>query len=320
MSQASAELSHLVHLVNALASEEVKTIEVLLVVREEQSLLRCLNADDSLEDRALALLNPLTHRVEVGSEVASCREDTLTVLTLRLAVKLLPPLAHVVKFRLKVYENLNLLASLCIESVTHSGVDSSRILSERYILTSSLLHVGSTANKSLDIEACNSDRQQADRCKNREATAYIVRNYECLVAFLCSGCTRSTLVSVGDSHDYVLCLFLAALILALLLEQTESESSLGSCARLRDIDHTELLVLEIVGEFSEIILADIIASENDSWVLLVLNKPSERVAKRLNHGTSTEVAATDTRNHYHLALLAQCVGYALKLCDELGCD
>ena len=258
--------------------------------------------------------------MEVGSEVASCREDTLAVLTLRFAVELLPPLAHVVKFRLKVYENLNFLASLCVESVAHSSIYSSRVLCERHVLASSLLHIGSTANDSLDVEACNSDRQQANRSEHREATAYVVRNYECLVAFLCSGSTRSTLVSVGDSHDNVLSLFLATLFLALLLEQTESESSLGSCARLRDIDHTEHLVLEIVGEFSEIILADIVASENDSWVLLVLNEPSERVAKRLNHGTSTEVAATDTRNHYHLALLAQCVGYALKLCDELGCD
>ena len=90
--------------------------------------------------------------------------------------------------------------------------------------------------------------------------------------------------------------------------------------RLRDIDYTELLILEIVGEFGEIILADIVASENYSGVLLVLNEPSERVAKRLNHGTSTEVAATDARNHYHFALLAQRVGYALKLCDELRCD
>ena len=224
------------------------------------------------------------------------------------------------KFRLKVYENLNLLASLCIKSVTHSGVDSSRILSEWYILTSSLLHVGSTANKSLNVEACNSDRQQANRSEHREATAYVVRNYECLVAFLCSGSTRCTLVSVGDSHDNVLSLFLATLFLALLLEQTESEGCLGSCARLRDINHTELLILKIVGEFSEIILADIVASENDSWVLLVLNEPSERVAECLDYGTCTEVAATDTRNHYHLALLTQRVGYALKLCNELGCD
>ena len=41
---------------------------------EEQLLVRSLYADNSLEDRALALLNPLAHRVKVGSEVASCWE------------------------------------------------------------------------------------------------------------------------------------------------------------------------------------------------------------------------------------------------------
>ena len=70
MSQTCAELSHLVNLINALALKEVESVEVFVVVGEEHSLLWGLNAQHCLEDAALALLYPLTHRVEVGSEVA----------------------------------------------------------------------------------------------------------------------------------------------------------------------------------------------------------------------------------------------------------
>ena len=70
MSQTSAQLCHLVNVVNALAGEEVQTVEVLLVIGEEHGAVGFLNADDCLVDGALAFLNPLTHRVEVGGEVA----------------------------------------------------------------------------------------------------------------------------------------------------------------------------------------------------------------------------------------------------------
>ena len=114
VSQASTEFSHLVHLIHTLALQEVQTIKVFIIVREEQLLVRSLYADNSFEDRTLTFLNPLTHRVEVGSEVASCREDTLLVFTLALTIELLPPLSEVVKFWLEVANDLNLLASLSI--------------------------------------------------------------------------------------------------------------------------------------------------------------------------------------------------------------
>ena len=56
--------------------------------------------------------------------------------------------------------NLNLLASLCIESLTCSCIDSSRILLESYVLAASLLHISSTGNELLYIETSYCDRQQ----------------------------------------------------------------------------------------------------------------------------------------------------------------
>jgi non-ribosomal peptide synthetase component F len=59
--------------------------------------------------------------VQVGSEVDRSREDALLVLTLRLAVELLPPLRHEVQLGLEVNHNLNLLATL-IETVAECGI------------------------------------------------------------------------------------------------------------------------------------------------------------------------------------------------------
>ena len=70
VSQTCTEFCHLVDIIHALAGEEVQTVEILLVVGEEHGAVGLLNADDCLVDGALAFLNPLTHRVEVGGEVA----------------------------------------------------------------------------------------------------------------------------------------------------------------------------------------------------------------------------------------------------------
>ena len=82
MCKLSTQLCHLVHFIHTLALQEVETVQVLVIMGEEQLVLGLLHAHDCLEDSALTLLNPLTHRVEIGAEVNGCREDTLEILTL----------------------------------------------------------------------------------------------------------------------------------------------------------------------------------------------------------------------------------------------
>ena len=128
MSQTCAELGHLVYFVNALASEEVQSVEVLLVFGEEHGAVWLLDADDGLEDRAFAFLYPLSHGVEVGGEVARSREDALSVFSLALAVELLPPFAHEVELWLVVDHDLDFLSCLGVESVSHGSILSGDIL------------------------------------------------------------------------------------------------------------------------------------------------------------------------------------------------
>ena len=106
VSQLGAQFCHLVNLVYAAAGQEVETVEVFLVRGNLQTGVGLLYADNGFKDGALAVLDPLTHRVQVGGEVNACGEDTLAVLALALAIELLPPFAQVVQLRLVVGSSL----------------------------------------------------------------------------------------------------------------------------------------------------------------------------------------------------------------------
>ena len=84
-------------------------------------MLGGVDRNDRLEDRPLALLDPLAHGVEVGGEVDSGGEEAAVVLALALAVELLPPLANVVQLGVEIGQDLDLLAA-AIERLAGGGV------------------------------------------------------------------------------------------------------------------------------------------------------------------------------------------------------
>ena len=319
MSQPCTQLGHLVHLINTLASQEVQAVQILFVLREEQFLLGFLNRDDRLEDGALAILNPLSHGVQVGGEIDAGGEDALLVLAFRLTIELLPPFAHEVELRLVVHHDLNLLAVL-VECIAYSGILSGGVLLKRNILATCFLHLLGTLNQGLDVETGTGDGQQAYGCEHRETAAHVVGDDEALVAFLVGTGTGSAFLCIGHGYDHLLCLLLATLGLALLLQQTEGESGLGGGSRFRDVDNTEPLVLQVFCKLVEVVLTDVVTGKENRRILLVLNEPAKRVAEAFDDGTGTEVAPADAGHHHSLAILAQHLGAGLNLVDELGGD
>ena len=253
--------------------------------------------------------------MQVGCEVNTGREDTLLVLTLRLAVELFPPLTEEVELRLIVDHDFNLLASL-IESVTNSSILGGWVLLERNILATLLLHVLSTLHQLLDVETGTGNGEQTYWSQYRETATYIVGNDKALVALLVSASASSTTLCIRHGHNHLLSLFLATLSLALLFQQTEGQSCLGGSTRLRDVDDAKLLVLQIFGEFEQIVFTDVITCKEDGRILLVLNQPAERIAQCLNHGTGTQIATTDTSHDNSLAVIAQHFGSGLNLIEE----
>ena len=69
VSKLGSELSHKVALLNMLSSEEIKAVKVLRVVLNEHRAVALLNAYNSLHKVTLTILDVLTHRVKVCSEV-----------------------------------------------------------------------------------------------------------------------------------------------------------------------------------------------------------------------------------------------------------
>ena len=152
--------------------------------------------------------------------------------------------------------------------------------------------------------------------QHRESTTHVVGDDKALVTLLVGAGTGSTTLGVGHSHNHLLSLLLAALSLALLLQQTEGQGRLGGSTRLRDIDNTELLVLQIFCHLEQVVLADVVTSKQDSWIFLVLNKPGKAVAQGFDDGAGTQIRATDTSHNHYLTVLAQRVGAGLNLCQE----
>ena len=226
MSHLRAEFGHLVDFVDVTSGKVVQAVEVLLVGRDDEAVARLVHGDDGLEDGALALLNPLAHAVEVGTEVDAGREDALVVLTLALAVELLPPFADVVELGLEVDENLNLLAS-GIEGVAGGGVLGSDVLGKGHGGSRSTLHLDGTCHEGADVVSGNGDGQQADGGEHAEASAHVVRDDVGLVALLRGKGACSATDGIGDADDDATGDVDAALVLALLLQQTEGQGGLG---------------------------------------------------------------------------------------------
>ena len=139
MCQSGTKLCHLVDIVNTFPCKEVKTIKVLLVVWEKHLSVWCLNTYDSLEDSTLTLLNPLSHRMEVSSEIAGSREYALVILAFTLAVQLFPPFTNIMQLGLIIHHYLYLLA-IIVKSITNSCILGCYILGKRHVFSTFFLH------------------------------------------------------------------------------------------------------------------------------------------------------------------------------------
>ena len=130
----------------------------------------------------------------------------------------------------------------------------------------------------------------------------------------------STLLGVGNGHDDLASHLLAALLLTLFLQQTESQSSLSCGAALGDIDDTEATVLQVLSELVEIVLADIVAGKEDVGVLALVGEPLEAVAQGLDDSAGTEIGAADASHDNGVAVLAKRLDASLELRHELSRD
>ena len=284
---------------------------------EEHVRIRGFDRNHGFKDGAFALLNPLSHGVEVGGEVHGSGEDSLSVLSFALAVELFPPFVHEVEFGLIVGEDFDFLSSL-IESKSCGCILFCRVLVERYGGSAGTFHVGGTLDQGFDVEAGAGDGEQSDRCQHAESSAHVVGNDETLVAFFVCRGACCAFFGVRDGDDDLACGFDAALFLALFAEESEGECRFGGRSALGDIDDAEFAVFQEEGEFAEIVFADVVSGEEDDGILTVVDEPLETVAERFDDGTCAEVTTADASHDNCVAVFAKHVSRFFDVGEQFG--
>ena len=91
--------------------------------------LGSLDIYNSLKHDTRAVLDKLTHGMKICGQIYGCRENTLLVFTLGLAVQLFPPLGNIMHARLIVCQNLNGF-SFAVKDVTDCCVEDCVVLLE----------------------------------------------------------------------------------------------------------------------------------------------------------------------------------------------
>ena len=228
----SSEHCGAVYIVQIHTCKEVQTVDVCGIVRDFDAVGCVLDIENSLKLIAQTVLDVLTEGVQIGREDNGCREDALLILTLALAVELLPPLADHLSRRLVCREDLGDL-TLSVKDISDSGV-SYTLVCDGVIVQILGSGVSSAAHHCVDVDACNSDRKQSDCGKNGVTSADIVGNDECFVTHFVGELLEGSaaLISCNENTGYGS--LDAVLLLEKLTEDTERNSRLGSRTGLGD--------------------------------------------------------------------------------------
>ena len=207
-------------MVNVLSCEVVELVEVLLVASDYHAPVSVLHIDEGLVHHAAALLDELSHGVEVCGVVDAGREDALAILAFGFAVELLPPFGEVNEFRAVGDEDFDSLAVLAVKQVAHCCVLHGGVVLRFH--EKGLALVGCSLKQGADVETGYADRQESYRGEHAETASHIVRNDKGLVAFLGGEGLEGALVLVGDGHDALGCLCLSVGLFYIFLENPES--------------------------------------------------------------------------------------------------
>ena len=143
----------LVYEVHGLSGQIVQAVQIHRLLPDLDFLPGGLHVENRLEHDPRAVLDKLSHGVQVCSQIHAGREDSFLVLALALAVELLPPLGDIVYRRLIVGQDLHALA-LAQQDVAQRRILQGVIALE-IVLQSALTSAGCTLHELVDIRAAD---------------------------------------------------------------------------------------------------------------------------------------------------------------------
>ena len=221
------------------------------------------------------------------------------------------------QLRLVVHKDFRFLTR-GIQGVAHGGVLLCGIFGKRNFGSGKFLHVGGTLHQGLNVEAGAGDGEQAHGGEHGEASAHVVGDDEALVTLLVGSGAGGAFLGIGNGHNHLAGHLHAALFLALLAQQSEGEGGFSSGTALGDVDDAELAVLQVGGQFVQVVFADVVAGKEDNGVLPVVDEPFKAVAQSLDHCPGTEVATADACHHDGVAVFAHHLCRLLEVGEVFG--
>ena len=293
--------------VHGLAGQEVQTVAVALIPGHQQLVLGGAQADDGLEHQPLALLDVLAHGVEVGGELHAGGEQALAVLTLALAVELLPPFAHEPEGGIVAAQDLHGAAG-AVQLIADGGVLPGGAIKGRG--AADLHHLGGAAHQLIDVHAGDGNGQQAHGGEDGVAAAHLVWHHEGLPALgVRQGFQRAPGL-VGGGVNAALGALTAVFVLQQLAEEAEGHGGLGGGAGLGDDIHGEVIVPQQVDDLLHGVGAEAVAHEVDVGGVFLFQVVVGG-AQALDDATGTQVASADADDHQGLGIALDLGGSGL---------
>ena len=293
----------LVHEVHVLAFEIVQTVEIICRRNEFHGLFRGFHIQDGFEQIAHAILDVLSHGVQIRRKVHASRENALLILALGFSIQLFPPFGDKVQGRLVVHHDLG-GTSFPEKGVADSGIPVAIILGKG--LGAGFAAVCGSLHHGCDVDAGRGDGQQANGGEYGEASTDVIRNHEGLIAFCIRQRFQGPTGFVRGGVDAGFRAFLAVLAFHVLLEQAERDGRLrGGSGFGNDIDG-DFLSLDEFEQIGQIGGTDVVAREVDGRPLpfflgqIVL----EGVSQCLQCRAGAEVGAADANDHQHIGVAA----------------
>ena len=298
--------SLLSHKGQRLAGQEVQAVHVLGVVGDDKLALGG-KLHHGLKHEPLALLDILTHGVQVGGKLHAGGEQALALLALALAVELLPPLGKEPEAGLVAGQQLHLLAAL-VQGVAGSGILPGGVLRAAH---GQLGHgLGGTAHELFNVDAGYSDGQQAHSGEHGEAAAHVVGHHELLVALRVGQALQGAAGLIGGGIDALPGALLAVLLLQQGLEDTEGHSGLGGGTGLGDDVHREVPVADEGDGLQQSVGGQTVAGKQDVGGVLLLQVIIGG-CQQVDDGAGAQIGAADADDNQHLGLLLNLLGSGL---------
>ena len=286
------------------ARQEVQPIAVRLIPRNGELSVRGTQPHDRLKEDPAALLNILPHGVQVRGKLHTGGEQALAVLSLALAVELLPPLRHKPEGRIVATQNFNGVPGP-VQLIPQGGILPRGV--GVGVVGADVHHLCRALHQGLHIHAGNGDGQQAHGGEDGIPSADVVRYHEGLPALGVRQRFQRAPGLVSGSVDTLTGFLLAVFLLQQFSEETECHGRLRGGTRFGDNVDGEIHIPHQIQHLAQCVTGEAVAHKVHIRRLFLF-QIIIRGAQTVDHAAGSQIAAADADDHQRLRIALDLLG------------